>query len=64
MFFDTTFRIGLNHISTNGIATNVGLLSILEEVAEMHSASVNLGLNDFPDTRINLGFNQLEIASI
>lgn len=55
MIFETNYRVGLNHIGLQGKITNVGLLSILEESAEMHSSTIGLGVNTFSKTRINMG---------
>lgn len=46
MFFESNFNIRLNNIGCSTTLTNYGFLSLLEEVAQMHSASAHLGIHD------------------
>lgn len=50
MFFTQDFRIGLSMLGKNTNITNKGFLSILQDVAEMHSASIGYGVTDVTKT--------------
>lgn len=60
MFFCSNFRVSLSNINDSIHISNQGILSILEESAEMHSASIGYGVNDIPNTRFNMGTIKLE----
>ena len=53
MFFSSNFRVGLLQIDNNSLLNNQGILSILEEAAEMHSASIGYGVNDISKTNLS-----------
>ena len=44
MFFTQDFRVSLTMLSQNTFISNKGFLSILQDIAEMHSASIGFGL--------------------
>lgn len=50
MFFTRDFRIGLSMLGQNTYISNKGFLSILQDIAEMHSASVGYGVTDIDKT--------------
>lgn len=50
MFFTRDFKIGLSMLGQNTYITNKGFLSILQDIAEMHSASVGHGVTDIDKT--------------
>ena len=50
MFFTSDFRIGLSMLGKNINISNKGLLSILQDAAEMHSASIGFGVTDIDKT--------------
>lgn len=50
MFFIRDFRIGLSMLGKNTFISNKGFLSILQDVAEMHSASIGCGVTDIYKT--------------
>ena len=50
MFFTSDFRIGLSMLGKNINISNKGFLSILQDVAEMHSASIGFGVTDIDKT--------------
>ena len=53
MFFTQNFRIGLSMLGQNVAISNKGLLSILQDVAEMHSASLGIGVTDIDKTNFS-----------
>ena len=53
MFFSSNFRVGLLQIDNNSLLNNQGILSILEEAADMHSASIGYGVNDISKTNLS-----------
>ena len=50
MFFTRDFRIGLSMLGQSTYISNKGFLSILQDIAEMHSASVGYGVTDIDKT--------------
>ncbi len=50
MYFTQDFKIGLSMLSQNTYISNKGFLSILQDIAEMHSASVGYGVTDIYKT--------------
>ena len=46
MFYTHNFRIGLTMLAQNTYISNKWLLSILQDIAEMHSASIGYGVTD------------------
>lgn len=50
MFFIRDFRVGLSMLGKNTNISNKGFLSILQDVAEMHSASIGCGVTDIYNT--------------
>ena len=46
MVFNHTYRIGLEDCGRENKATNRAILTILEDIAGLHSATVGLGLNE------------------
>ena len=50
MFFTQDFRVSLTMLSQNTFISNKGFLSILQDIAEMHSASIGLGVTDIDKT--------------
>ena len=50
MFFSNKFKIGLSNITNNNYISNKGFLSLLQDVAEMHSSSVGYGVTDIEKT--------------
>ena len=49
MVFNYTYRIGLEDCGRENKATNKAILSILEDIAGLHSATVGLGLNEISE---------------
>ena len=50
MFFTRDFRISLTMLGKNTYISNKGFLSILQDIAEMHSASIGYGVTDIDKT--------------
>ena len=50
MVFNHTYRIGLEDCGKENEATNKAILTILEDIAGLHSATVGLGLNEIDKT--------------
>ena len=50
MVFNHTYRIGLEDCGRENKATNKAILTILEDIAGLHSATVGLGLNEISET--------------
>ena len=50
MVFNYTYRIGLEDCGRENKATNKAILTILENIAGLHSATVGLGLNEISET--------------
>lgn len=50
MYFTRDFRIGLSMLGKNTYISNKGLLTILQDIAEMHSASIGYGVTDIYTT--------------
>ena len=50
MVFNHTYRIGLEDCGKENEATNKAILTILEDIAGFHSATVGLGLNEINKT--------------
>ena len=53
MFYTQDFRVGLSMLGQNIYISNKGLLSILQDVAEMHSASIGIGVTDIDKTNFS-----------
>lgn len=53
MFFTADFRIGLTSLNKSNYISNKGLLSMLEDIAEMHSSSVGYGVTDIEKTNFS-----------
>ena len=53
MVFTADFRIGLTLLNKCNELSNKGLLSIFEDAAEMHSASVGHGITDVKTTKLS-----------
>lgn len=51
MIFTANFRVGLTYLNKTNELSNKGLLSILEDAAEMHSASIGFGVTDIETTK-------------
>ena len=51
MFFSNSFKIGLSNITYNNYVSNKGFLSLLQDVAEMHSSSIGYGITDIKRTK-------------
>lgn len=52
MVFNHTYRIGLEDCGKENEATNKAILTILEDIAGLHSATVGLGLNEINKTAV------------
>ena len=50
MFYTENFKITLSLLGQNTYITNKGFLSLLEDIAEMHSASIGYGVADIDKT--------------
>lgn len=50
MIFTSDFRIGLSILTNHNYVSNKGFLSLLQDVAEMHSAHVGYGITDIEKT--------------
>lgn len=50
MIFKHEYRIGLEDCGRESKATNKAILTILEDIAGLHSATVGLGLNEISET--------------
>ena len=50
MFFTRDFRVNLSMLGQNSYISNKGLLSILQDIAEMHSSSIGHGVTDIYKT--------------
>ncbi len=50
MFFSYDFKISLSMLSKTTSISNKGLLAILQDIAEMHSASIGFGVTDIKKT--------------
>jgi medium-chain acyl-[acyl-carrier-protein] hydrolase len=50
MFFSQDFRIGLSMLGKNINISNKGFLALLQDIAEMHSASIGFGVTDIDKT--------------
>ncbi len=46
MYFTQDFRIGLSMLAQNTVISTKGFLSILQDIAEIHSASIGYGITD------------------
>lgn len=53
MFFTQDFKIGLSMLDKSNTLSNKGLLAILEDAAEMHSALVGYGVTDIDRTELS-----------
>ncbi len=53
MFFTHDFRITLSLLGQNSYVSNKGFLSLLEDIAEMHSASIGYGVTDISKTNFS-----------
>ena len=53
MVFCADFRVGLTLLNKKNEISNKGILSILEDAAEMHSASVGYGVTDIEKTDLS-----------
>lgn len=53
MFYNCDFRIGLSMVSQNNFVSNKAFLSILQDIAEMHSASIGYGVTDIDKTNLS-----------
>lgn len=47
------YRVNMSHIGVTNEITNIGILSMLEEIACFHSDKVSFGLNDIPTTHLS-----------
>lgn len=52
MILSADYRVGLTLLSKDNCLSNKGLLSILEDTAEMHSASIGFGVTDIEKTKL------------
>lgn len=50
MYFTQDFKIGLSMLGQSTFISNKGFLSILQDIAEMHSASIGYGVTDIYTT--------------
>ena len=50
MFYTENFRINLSMLNKSNYISNKGFLSILQDIAEMHSSSVGYGVTDIEKT--------------
>lgn len=53
MIFTSNFRIGLSILTNYNYVSNKGFLSLLQDVAEMHSAQVGYGITDIEKTNFS-----------
>ncbi len=53
MIFSRDFRISLTMLSKNTFISNKGFLSLLQDIAEMHSASIGYGVTDIDKTHFS-----------
>lgn len=53
MFFTKNFRVDLTLLNKSNHLSNKGLLSILENIAEMHSSSIGYGVTDIEKTNLS-----------
>ena len=51
MVFSEKYRIRLEDCGTDCLATNKAVLTIIEDIAGLHSASVGLGLGEFSKSK-------------
>lgn len=50
MFFKSDFNVRLSNVGSNQFISNFGILSIFEESSQLHSASINEGINNIEKT--------------
>ena len=50
MYFTQDFKIGLSMLGKNTYISNKGFLSLLQDIGEMHSASIGYGVTDIYQT--------------
>lgn len=50
MFYSANFRVGLSMLTKSSLISNKAILSIFQDIAEMHSASVGYGVTDIEKT--------------
>lgn len=53
MFFTQDFKIGLSMLGQNTYISNKGFLALLQDIAEMHSASIGFGVTDIYKTNFS-----------
>lgn len=53
MVFTQDFKIGLSMLGQNTYISNKGFLAILQDIAEMHSASIGFGVTDIYKTNFS-----------
>ena len=46
--FEQNYRVAVSNVNSFGLITNVGMLSILEDVACIHSDKAGFGIMDIP----------------
>ena len=51
MIYSNSYKIGLEDLGRNNEATNKALLTIMEDVAALHSASVGYGVLEMESKR-------------
>ena len=47
MYFTNKFKVTLSMLTNSNFISNKGFLSLLQDIAEMHSAEVGYGIADF-----------------
>lgn len=50
---ENKYRVEINHIGTSNLISNIGILSLLEDVGCYHSDLVGFGINDIPTTKLS-----------
>ena len=50
MFFKENFRVNLSMLNKSNLITNKSILTMLQDIAEMHSSSVGFGVTDLNTT--------------
>lgn len=51
--FENKTKIDISKVDSNGLITNKGLLSVLENTACMHSDTAGFGITDIPNTHLS-----------
>ena len=51
--FEENYRVNMSHVNANGVITNKGILTILEDVACRHSDTAEIGILDIPAKHVS-----------